>query len=94
MGEGGNPFADRIIELEFALLVQQEGGGGGDGLGERVDAENRIGRHGPLGFPVGKAVGLKVENPAVAGDEGDGADEATLGEGLGDGGFDEFGEGR
>ena len=56
MGEGGDERADRIGELEGALLVEHHRGDRGDRLGHRVDAPQRVRLHRQPGFDVARPV--------------------------------------
>lgn len=81
-------FGDGILGGEFAFLLQEEDGGGGELLGEGGDAELGLGRVGELVFAVGEAAGRLEDNFAAMLD-GDGAREMLLATGDG-----EFGGGK
>src|SRR6185312_7638543 len=59
VGEGrqrGQPVADRIVELQFAVLRQQQDRGGGELLGDRGEAVVGGRRGGGVAFQVGHDV--------------------------------------
>ena len=64
---GGRP------QREAVLLVQDHHRDAGDRLAHRVDAEERVLRHGFLRFEVAVAVGVEVGDLAAAGDQAGGA---------------------
>ena len=77
---------------ELAELDHPHCGGGDDGLRDRGEAEDGVGRHRPSRFAVGQAVGLDVRELAILHYGDDGADDALLLDGGLDGGVDSLGE--
>ena len=78
--ELGEEVADRVVELEQALLVEHHDGQARERLGHGVDADNGVRRHGRAGGEVGQPGGALVGDPAAAG-QGDGqASELPIGD--------------
>ncbi len=65
---GGDVAADRVVELEIALLVEGHQRDRGDRLGHGIDAVDRIVGRGLAALAVHLAEGLEVGEVAVAGD--------------------------
>ena len=74
----GQELRYRIGQLEPAFLHEDHGRDRDQGLGHRVDAENRILRHGRIGGLVAEAEALEVGDLALAGDQHDRAGQPTL----------------
>ncbi len=70
-GEAGDVFADRVVEGEFALLLQEQDGRGGELLGDGADGVAHVGRGGDGRIETRVAVGVGV-NQLAAFDDGDG----------------------
>jgi hypothetical protein len=60
---------DRLVERDAAFLEQHHEGHGGDRLGHRIDAENRVVPHRRLALEVGKALHRRVHHLAAAIDQ-------------------------
>lgn len=61
--EAGQPFANRIVDVEFAALDKQHGhGGGGDYFGEAGHVVDRVGRNGGRGGLIREAAERVLEN--------------------------------
>ena len=73
VGELGDVLRHRIVEREPAFLVERHQCDARDGLGHRVDAENRVLGHGHAVRDVLFAVRLEVRDLAVPGNDGDDA---------------------
>ena len=67
-GETGHDLAHRAVPIEAAFVDQHGEAGDGEGLGDRADGENSIGRHRHLVFDVAKAVASAIERLAVPDD--------------------------
>jgi hypothetical protein len=67
----------RVGDLEASLLLQHHRRHAGDGFGHRVDAEERVGRHGEASVAVPVTEGLEVCDLALAGDEDHRAGQAA-----------------
>lgn len=76
--EFGDVLLDRIVEPESAFLVEGRQGYAGDGLGHRVDAKDRVLRHGSSRCNVLFALGLEVRDLALPGAQGDDAGEFAV----------------
>src|SRR6185369_10466851 len=59
-------FRNRIGEKEFAFFFEHHHRNGGDGLGHRGDAENRVDLHGPAALDVLESTGVHVHDFSVA----------------------------
>ena len=72
-GEGRDVFADGIIERDFAAVDQHHRRHTGNGLGDRMDREDRVRRHRRSLLDVPLAEGLEIDLLAVTLDQNDGA---------------------
>ena len=66
--EGRQELGDGIGELDDTVLDQRHRRHRGKRLGHRVDAEDRIGRHGRIRALVLEADGVRIDDPSLAGD--------------------------
>ena len=78
IGELGNVFRHRIVQVERALFVEAERRDHRDRLGHGEDAEDGIHRHRPLALEISEAHGAFGDRAAVAGDAPDRAGEPSL----------------
>ena len=70
--EAGDVFADGIVQVELALFLQHEDGGGSELLGDGADGVAHVGRGGDgrsgIRGKACKAVGVGVDELAVLDD--------------------------
>ncbi len=87
---------DLVVEADLALFDEaHDGGGGGDDLGEGGGVEDGVDGHGGAGGgEAAAAVGLAMEDLAVAADPGDGAGHLVGGDGFLDDAVDFIGAGE
>jgi hypothetical protein len=93
LGPCGHVLAQGLVEREFAVLYEQHGPDGGDGLGDRGDAVDGGSGHGGLGFHIGEARAAAPKDGPVFADGGRDARELAFGhggfeDGLGSGGVE------
>ncbi len=67
-GEIGEVLGHLVVERELPLLLEQQHRRGGELLADRADAVAHLGGGGGLRLQLGVAVGLGVDQPAVADD--------------------------
>jgi hypothetical protein len=72
-GEFGQVFADRVVELKLAFLVEHHHRDARDRLGHRVDAVNRIEPHRLAGLDVCHAESFLISDLAAPRDQPSGA---------------------
>jgi hypothetical protein len=65
-GKGWNVFADGIVERDLAAIDQHHDSYAGNGLGDRVNREDGVGRHRRSRLGVTLAEAFEVHRPAVA----------------------------
>ena len=68
-GELGHPLSDRVVQPELAFLHQHQRRGGGDRLGHRGDAEERVARHWRAAGDVALAQRVELQFLALAPDQ-------------------------
>ena len=78
VGELRNVLRYGVVGEPLALLVEDHHGDTGGGLGHGVVAEDGVFGHGRGGGEIAVAVGAVLDDFAVAGEDGDGADEVFL----------------
>ena len=69
VGEAGDEFRDRVVELKAALLVEHHDRRRGERLGHGIDAEDGVGPHRLVALDVGLAAGLGEGQLALAHDD-------------------------
>jgi hypothetical protein len=77
VGEAGNEFRDRVVELKAALFIEHHDRRRGERLGHGVDAEDAVGPHRPIALEVGLAGGFGKGELAPAHDHGHHAGETA-----------------
>ena len=90
IGEFGHVFADGIVELPQAFLVQHHQRHAGDGLGHGIDAEEAVLVHRRIVVDAGEAGVVESRDLAVAHEQPDHAGDILVGDDLAHGGV-EFG---
>ena len=72
----GHVLADRIVDRQFALFLQEQQGGRGELLADRSDAVSHLGRRGQRRIQPRVSVGVRVGQAAIDDDRDRGARHA------------------
>ena len=65
-----NEFRHRIVQNQLALFHEHQDGDGGNGLGHRCQAKQRVGAQRDIGFKIRCPLRLEMHDLALACDEG------------------------
>ena len=75
--ELGHELGDRVVQADLSLFDEHHDGYGGNRLGHRSQAEDRVLGHRSLGFDIRQALSLKVRDSALAGNQRNGAGDVA-----------------